>query len=867
MAKKKEKKIYKIPSLSTQLVLPIKDFYKGIVITKDDRYIKIIEVKPITFALMSADEKRRVIDGFRQMILLAPNNIQISEITLPADLSSQLSNLDKAQEIETSENCSKVDDEYRKKLLEAQRASISRRFFISFEYERRGLRKPHISEIAQSLNNTAEVLSNTLKTMCGNDIVLEDKDNPNHAPAEILYTVLNRGENTLSFDERLSVEFNRYYEHFGERNFYMPPNDYLAPKRISFVDKRYVYVDGMYYSYYYIPSRHFSSQVFAGWLNPFINSSQGVDVNIYLKNERGRKSALLRSLTNSLLFSEADMISNDSATQAMDSALSNYASARYLKNGLNGENPDDFLYLSVLVTVYGENPEIVEARANNLFTMAEYMSVKLYPCSYLQKQAFESSLPLNKLDESIFEISKRNVLSSGAASTYPFTSFEIRDPNGIYFGDDMSTGSMTLVDIFDKKKFVNSNIFISGTSGSGKTYSLSLLAIRSRVNHIPVIIIAPEKQHEFRRVCNALGGQFIEIAPGSENRINIMEIFKPDEKAILDLEENGKRSSSYLAEKVGNLKNFFGLYLEDMTIQEKQLLDRAIMETYRRKGIALDNASLIDEASKEGKYKKMPIISDLQSVIEEMAKSNQALQRIADVIPYFTAGSGSSFDGQTNVDLNNEFIVIGLEKMKRDDLKLGMYMAMDFAWGKIKENCTEHNLLIVDEWWRLSQDKSGAEYSEEISKTIRAYGGSMVLATQQLKDIFSLNNGQYGEAVLGNCYTKILLGMTPDDADRVQNILGINDRERDEIISYRNGQCILMIGQIKMRIKFVASSFEHDLITTDFNDRIRLKSKKVEEENIDLPVYKLVDSSLALPLVELDEYKAIYDIEKEEERA
>lgn len=829
-----KRKKFKNPVYSTQQLLPIKDIYKGIVITKDDRYIKILEVLPIPFSMLCGIQKEQVISAFSKVLKLGPDSMQFTEVTLPTDLSPQLDHLEEAYRKEQSEECKMLQQEYRKKLLDSKERSISRRFFISFEYEKpiSIFQKPDLKQIVYELDSIAHTITEGLET-CGNKVLhLSDveKENQNYCTAEILYTIINRQKNSPDFDTFFSMRLAEYYKYYGNRNFYIPPSDFISPDMLSFQDKRYVVMNGMYYTYYYIPSNHYPDTVVSSWLTPFINSVDGIDLNIYTK--RIPNEQIISSLRRNMVYSEVDMNLSDNSSQTMDMSSSTYIASSYLKDGL--VTGDNFFYIGILFTVFAESPELVDEKSKFLEKIAERLDMKVFRCTYDMRKAFYSTLPLARLDKSIYELTKRNCLSEGASSTYPFVSFEINDDNGILFGTNTYNDSMTIIDLFDTKRFVNPNMFFTGTSGAGKTYSLCLIALRMRELGQSVIIIAPEKQHEFRRACNAIGGEFIEIAPGSTNRINIMEILKPDESAKKDMAliDGAMEEISLLSEKVSSLITFFRFYIEDMTIQEQQLLDTAIIQTYAKFGITLDNHSLFNifNDSKSSDY-KMPILSDLENTVNEMSKENSALQRIRDILPYFTIGSGSSFNGQTNVDLNNPFTVIGLEKMKDNNLKLGMYMAMEYSWGKIREDRRKHSFLIMDEWWKLAGNKEAAEYSMNIARTIRAYGSGMIIATQDLEDIMQFEEGIYGKAVLQNCFTKVLLKNTEDGARRIQSLLNLTDGEVERIQRYKNGRCLLLIGNLKLELQFEASELEDELISTDSTTLTRITEKKVKEKD------------------------------------
>jgi len=813
--------------------------------------------------MMTPAQQSRVADAFGNVIRAAPNNIQITEMTLPSNLSVQLDKLHEAMERETSEQCLVVDREYENRLYESQGSGISRRFFISFEYEKRkiglAVKKTSIDQIVYEMNKIADSIVRQLST-CNNEIVVNDPVRANYYPAEILYSILNRRKSVeTKYEDHLTDVLGGYYAHYRSTDFYIPPTEYIAPDTISFRDRRYVVVDGLYYTFYYIPSEGYNPRVLAGWLTPFINSQPGVDLNIYF--HKVPNSEVMTSLRKNLVYSSVDMSSVSSASEAMDNASSSYTASNYLKNGLNAG--DTFLEMAIMITITGTTPDVVDSKLDYLNDKALQSGIRLRPCIYDEERAFFSVLPLGKIDDLLFNKAKRNVLASDAGSTYPFTTLEINDENGILVGDDTKTGSLVILDLFNEDRFINYNVFIQGASGAGKTYAELLLALRMRIMHIPVFILLPEKENEGRRLCNAIGGQYIQLAPGSPNRINIMEIFP------MDMEARGKAAlingeheeSSFLSEKITTLKDWFSLLITDMTIEEKQLLDKALVLTYKKFGITEDNNSLFDPHDpSHTRYRRMPIISDLQKELYE----NPDTHRMANIMEFFTTGSGKSFNGQTNVNLNNEFIVFGLEKMKNELRPLGLYMAMDFVWSKIRQDPLVNKALFIDEWWALGVDPVCAEYSMQISKLIRAYHGAFIPCTQQLKDIMAVNNGQYGEALLGNCATRILMRTEENDSVNVQRLLNLTETEREQIVNFKGkGNALFMTGNTKVTIKFRASPMEHALITTSQEDQKRILMERQNEQNGDAELLDetsilLEDESDYIYLLEDSEYAARY---------
>ena len=449
-------------------------------------------------------------------------------------------------------------------------------------------------------------------------------------------------------------------------------------------------------------------------------------------------------------------------------------------------------------------------------------------CSFCQEQAFLSSLPLVSLERQLYERSKRNVLTSGAASCYPFTSYEMCDDNGILLGVNKHNNSLIIVDIFDSRVYKNANISILGTSGAGKTFTMQLMALRMRRKGIQVFIVAPLKGHEFHRACSNIGGQFISISPASQNCINIMEIRKAD-KSVDDLLDGPGVEKSLLAAKIQRLHTFFSLLIPDMSHEERQLLDDAMICTYGTKGITHDNASL-EQPEHPGHYKEMPILGDLYEILAASPET----KRLANILNRLVNGSARSFNQQTNVALDNKYIVLDISELTGDLLTVGMFVALDFVWDKAKENRTAEKAIFVDECWQLigaSSNRQAAESVLELAKTIRGYGGSLVCATQDLNDFFALDDGKYGKGIINNSKTKILLNLEEEEAQRVQGVLHLSEAELMEITHFERGSALISTNNNNIAVEIKCSQMEKDLITTDRRELAELAQRAATKQN------------------------------------
>ena len=396
--------------------------------------------------------------------------------------------------------------------------------------------------------------------------------------------------------------------------------------------------------------------------------------------------------------------------------------------------------------------------------------------------------------------------------------------HGVIYTRD--NNSLIIVDIFDSRVYKNANIAILGTSGAGKSFTMQLMATRMRRKGIQVFIVAPLKGHEFHRACSNIGGEFIQISPASRNCINVMEIRKVD-KSVDELLDGPGVEKSLLAAKIQRLHLFFSLLFPDITHEERQILDDALIRTYAKLGITHENNTL-DDPGDSSHYRTMPVLGDLYEVLKE----SQETKRLANIINRLVNGSAKTFNQQTNVSLNNKYTVLDISELTGDLLTVGMFVALDYVWDKAKENRTKEKAIFIDECWQLigaNSNRLAAEFVLEIFKIIRGYGGSAICATQDINDFFALEDGKYGKGIINNAKTKILLNLEDEEARRVQSILHLSEAEVMEITHFERGSGLISTNNNNVTVEIKCSQTEKELITTDRRELQELLDKSGQQ--------------------------------------
>lgn len=802
----------------TQDFIPIKNLEHGIIETTDGRYIKILEIEPINFMLRSEEEQYEIICSFASWLKISPVHLQFKSITRKADSDKHIAMLRKEMATEESEQCKKLSEGYIRLIKDVgSREALTRRFFLIFRYEE--LRRNENSDYGQICSTllTAEQNARAYFMQCGNNI-LQPKD-PDEATAEILYMFFNRRS---CVEEPFHSRVDRIVlDTMAAKNKvigidpipHIRMAHFIAPRGIDLTHRNYIIMDGLYYSFLYIKGNGYPNKVRAGWMSSLINAGEGIDVDVFLRREN--RSKTIDKVAQRIRLNRTKLKSMQDTSTDYEELAGSIQAGYFIKQGIANYN-EDLFYMSVFVTVSARTYEELMWRKQQMTDMLKAMDMYVSDCSFQQEDALRTVMPFLQISPKLEKKSKRNVLTSGAASTYMFTSFEMSDDTGVLLGINRHNNSLCIVDLFDTKKNKNANLNLLGTSGAGKTFTMQLLALRMRMRGIQCYIIAPIKGHEFRRACNRIGGQFIKIAPGSPHCINIMEIrhtISPEMELIDELDYS--EMDSLLAQKIQQLMIFFSLLIPDMTNEEEQMLDEALIRTYGKFGITHDNDSVYaDRNAVPPKMKTMPILGDLH---EELQK-NEMTKRIAVIVSRFVTGSAQSFNQQTNVDLSNKYIVLDLSELKGKLLPVGMMIALDYVWDKIKSDRTKKKAIMIDEIWQLigaGSNRMAAEFCLEIFKVIRGFGGAAISATQDLSDFFGLEDGRYGRAIINNSKNKIILNLEPDEAEFVRDTLKLTKTEIRSITRFERGEALICSNNSKVPVIIKASKEEQEMITTD----------------------------------------------------
>ena len=259
----------------------------------------------------------------------------------------------------------------------------------------------------------------------------------------------------------------------------------------------------------------------------------------------------------------------------------------------------------------------------------------------------------------------------------------------------------------------------------------------------------------------------------------------------------------------------------EMDEEEKAILEDKLIECYSLKGITFDDESLYKNEEEKitiskvfKSSKDMPKLEDLYNVLNKDPKTQILKTKL---IP-FIKGSLKFFNEYTNIKLDNNLIIADIYELGEENIQYGMYIFTELFWDKIKKDRKVKKAIYLDEIWRLigvTSNKNVASFIYKIFKTIRKYGGSAVAITQDISDLFSLENGIYGKSILNNSSIKSFFSLEEENIKILSQYSNLSEKEKVEIKSLKRGECLMFAGEDHILTKIKSNEFEKEIINTN----------------------------------------------------
>ena len=565
--------------------------------------------------------------------------------------------------------------------------------------------------------------------------------------------------------------------------------DIIAPPAIE-VDFDYIKVGYTYYRTLFVVG--YPRYVNANWLSPIINFEHTLEISMYIYpvEAKGVLDDLKRKITEMEATIATDIQKGHVLDPTVQAALED---AQMLQEELV-KGQERFFQFGLYVTVPAESKEELQTISKQVESTLGALLLVPKHASLQHEDGFKTTLPQGT--DHIYVT--RNMDTTSLASTFPFISSSLTSNTGIMYGINEHNGSLI---IFDRFSMENANSVIFAKSGAGKSYLVKLEALRSLMFGTEIIVIDPEE--EYKNLCQAIGGEYITFSFNSPAKINPFD--------LSGIYEEGENE---LGLKILSLHGLFRVIMGQLTPTEDAILDRALVATYKAKGITPDPATQKNEP---------PLMEDLYKAF--LGMEDRAAAGLADRLEKFVKGSlVGIFNQHSNIDIRNTFTVFSIRDMEDELRPIAMYMILDFIWTRIKNNIKKR-LLIVDEAWYMMQYPDSATFMYSIAKRARKYYLGLTTITQDVEDFL---NTDYGKAIVTNSSVQILLKQSPAAIDLVADVFYLSEGEKHLLLASDVGEGIFFAGPNHVAIRIVASEDEHYLVTSNPQEVMDIKKKSEE---------------------------------------
>ena len=551
--------------------------------------------------------------------------------------------------------------------------------------------------------------------------------------------------------------------------------DIVAPEKIE-IDFDYIKIDDVYFRTLFVAG--YPRFVSPGWLEPVINFDSSLDISFYIYPVEGK--SVLDSLRRKIAEMEAEIATDLERGKIVDpSTQAKLEDARSLQEQLV-KGSERFFEFSFYITIPANSLEELNQLSRQVVSTLGSLLIVGKHATLDQEAGFLSSAPFGMDRLAI----TRNMDTTSLATTFPLTSAELSSDRGVLYGTNSENESFI---IFDRFSLENGNMSIFASSGAGKSYFVKLEALRSLMLGTEIVVIDPES--EYQALAAAVGGEFISFSFNSPSKIN-----------PFDLSQVYEEGENQLGLKILSLHSLFKVIMGVITPSQEALLDRAIVATYRAKGITQDPAT---------QKKEPPLMEDLYKILIGM-ETAEAMDLAARIEKFVKGSFVGIFDKQTNIDIKNPFTVFSVKDLQDTLRPIAMFIILDFIWTRVKKDLKKR-LLIVDEAWHMMRYPDSAQFLWSVVKRARKYYLGLTTITQDVEDFLAQD---IGKAIVTNSALQLLLKQSPAAIDKISEVFYLSQGERQLLLAANIGEGIFFAGPHHAPIRVVASEEEHALITT-----------------------------------------------------
>ncbi len=548
--------------------------------------------------------------------------------------------------------------------------------------------------------------------------------------------------------------------------------DLIAPSFVE-VDFNHIKIDDKYYRTLFVVG--YPRYVSANWLYSLITFDHPLYISMYVYPTESK--TVLDDLKRKIAEMEATIDSEMRAGKVVDPSIQVALDDALALQAELAKGAERFFQFGLYITVSADSLEELNTITKQIDSTLSSLLIISRPATLQMEEGFKSTLPMFSDKLMVW----RNMDTTSLSLTFPFATASLTRNEGVLYGINEHDGSLI---IFDRFTLENANSVILGKSGGGKSFLVKLEVLRLLMMGVDVIIVDPE--NEYRKLTEAVGGEFVEFSTTSSYKINPFDLATANPEA------------DELTNKILDLHSLMRVIMGELTPSQDALLDRALVAAYQSKGIVQDPETF---------KKEPPLLEDLYKIFIGMETPEG--KELADRLEKFVQGSAAGiFNHQSSFDIKNPFTVFGIRDLEENLRPVAMYIVLDYVWNRIRKDMKKR-VLVVDEAWYLIKQKDSGAYLYSFAKRARKYQLGLTTITQDVEDFLNTDEGR---AIINNSSLQIILKQSSAAVEKITETFYLTGGEKHFLLSAGVGEGLFFAGHNHVGFKVIASEEERALI-------------------------------------------------------